>query len=623
MAECILLKGGGGGVSSDELTAKASQVLKGSTYVGSDTDDEAGTGTMTNNGAVSKELACGESYTVPEGYHSGSGKVTAKSLASQTDGTATAEDILSGETAYVDGAKVTGTMTDKSGTTQTASASLDTTNSQVQLTIPATGKYDTQSILQVAYSVLAELLGVEKAKMLTTETILGITGSIATKDAQTYYPTTEDQVISADQYLGGDQTIKALTQTNLLAEYIKTGVTVAINNGNADIWSVAGTFCADATLASAGNLISGQIAYGKDGTKYTGTLAVQSILSFSATPYSTNQITFTWKNPAKGAFSGVIIVGKTGSYPTSISDGTRYYKGTGSSSTASGTSTTTVSGFTAGTTYYFRAFSYAVKDDAEWVHETSYTASAKTTSKGTQTFTASGTFTVPTAVRSIDIFCVGGGGAAGAVYGSSSNPYTSGGGAGGKTATKKSYAVTPGDTFAVTIGAGGTGSTSNTTGATGGTTSFGSVVSATGGTGSTNRANSSSSGGTGGSGGSGGGGAPGGDGGSDGSDGGVTLTSTNGGSGQGTTTRAFGESSNTLYAGGGGAGGKESASAGVGTGGDGGGGDGGDRDVSSSAAGANGSANTGGGAGGCSCSSSTRPTPASGGSGICIVRWGY
>lgn len=43
---------GGGGVSSDETTVVASQVLTGKTYLGSDTDDEAGTGTMPNIQAV-------------------------------------------------------------------------------------------------------------------------------------------------------------------------------------------------------------------------------------------------------------------------------------------------------------------------------------------------------------------------------------------------------------------------------------------------------------------------------------------------------------------------------------------------------------------------------------------
>ena len=78
MAECMIVGNGAGGVSSDELSAKAEWVLKGCTYVGSDTSDDIGTGTMVNNGAVTKTLAAGETYTVPLGWHNGSGKITAE-----------------------------------------------------------------------------------------------------------------------------------------------------------------------------------------------------------------------------------------------------------------------------------------------------------------------------------------------------------------------------------------------------------------------------------------------------------------------------------------------------------------------------------------------------------------
>ncbi|MFR2533770.1 MAG: hypothetical protein ACLS95_00795, partial [Clostridia bacterium] len=67
------------------------------------------TGTMANQGAVNSSLNCGQSYTIPAGYHNGSGKVTANSLASQTSATATSADILTGKTAWVNGQKLTGT----------------------------------------------------------------------------------------------------------------------------------------------------------------------------------------------------------------------------------------------------------------------------------------------------------------------------------------------------------------------------------------------------------------------------------------------------------------------------------------------------------------------------------
>ena len=65
---------------------------------------------VVNRGAVNQTLNCGGSYTIPEGYHNGSGKVIANSLASQTDANAGAAQILSGFTAWIKGNKITGSM---------------------------------------------------------------------------------------------------------------------------------------------------------------------------------------------------------------------------------------------------------------------------------------------------------------------------------------------------------------------------------------------------------------------------------------------------------------------------------------------------------------------------------
>ena len=107
----------GGGTSSDDVTALRSNVLRGKTTVTSDSDDEIVEGTMPNCGAKTAELACGESYPIPEGYHDGKGKVTAKSLDSQTQASAAAGDILKDKTAYVNGSKVTGTMANQGAKT--------------------------------------------------------------------------------------------------------------------------------------------------------------------------------------------------------------------------------------------------------------------------------------------------------------------------------------------------------------------------------------------------------------------------------------------------------------------------------------------------------------------------
>lgn len=150
---------GTGMVSADTLanqttgTAAAGNVLISKTaYV----NGSKVTGTMPEQGAKSKELACGEAYTIPAGHHNGQGKVTAKSLASQTGATAVATKLLAGLTAWVNGNKITGTMANKAGTTVKAAA-VTQDDDNTYFAIPAAGYYDTASKVYTENSNLSSV----------------------------------------------------------------------------------------------------------------------------------------------------------------------------------------------------------------------------------------------------------------------------------------------------------------------------------------------------------------------------------------------------------------------------------------------------------------------------------
>lgn len=177
-------------------------------------------------------------------------------------------------------------------------------------------------------------------------------------------------------------------------------------------------------------------------------------------------------------------------------------------------------------------------------------------------FSSSGTFTVPPGVTSVRVLAIGGGGGG-------ANGHQGGGGSG--YVSTGTFAVSPGQNIAVTVGQGGDGADqrndNNIVGLTSGTSSsFGAFLTANGG-GVTSGVNQP--GGSGGSGGGGScnGGSPGGNGGTNGNSGGSCSYS--GGSGQGGSFSSFFGSltRNTVSAGPGGSGGNMTHSGGGGGGG--------------------------------------------------------
>jgi hypothetical protein len=70
-----------------------------------------------------------------------------------------------------------------------------------------------------------------------------ITGTMVEKSAASYNPSTTDQIINANQYLVGAQTIRGVTTSNLSAQYIANGITVKVGCSADDdcVASVTGT----------------------------------------------------------------------------------------------------------------------------------------------------------------------------------------------------------------------------------------------------------------------------------------------------------------------------------------------------------------------------------------------
>lgn len=221
----------------------------------------------------------------------------------------------------------------------------------------------------------------------------------------------------------------------------------------------------------------------------------------------------------------------------------------------------------------------------------------------------------------IDLFMVGGGGGGSGIRSGDTTQHGYGGGGGGYTRTIRRLNIAANTSIPVTVGSGGA------SGQNGGTTAF-NAISVLGGDSPKGNLTKRKNGGAGGSGGGGGvdSNSDYGAGGSDGTAGENGYpTTTLGGTGQGFTTREFGESAGKLYGGGGGGGRYMAASSPVvSMGGAGGGGAGGWYGAKAALyqAAAAGVANTGGGGGGGALWDSVNDnTPgASGGSGIVCFR---
>jgi hypothetical protein len=224
-----------------------------------------------------------------------------------SDCNATASQILSGKTAWVGNAKVTGNISSKAAATYNTSSSDQTIAASQYLSGAQTIKAVTTSNISAANiktgvnvkvgdansaGRIANVTGTftSDANAAAGDILSGktayvngtkITGSLGSQAAATYNTSSNDQTIAAGKYLSGAQTIKAVKTANIAAGNIKAGVTGTVGDANSAgrIASVAGTFTSDGT-AAAGHILSGKTAY-VNGSKVTGTIGSKAAATYN------------------------------------------------------------------------------------------------------------------------------------------------------------------------------------------------------------------------------------------------------------------------------------------------------------------------------------------------------
>lgn len=145
-----------------------------------------------------------------------------------------------------------------------------------------------------------------------------VTGTIQSKPAAQYIPTTTDQVISGSQYLSGPQTIAG--DANLVANNIADGVTIFGVEGTAEVDSLDWT---QVTL-TADTMLSGIKGYNSSKEIVTGTIPNVSVLQYMP---STSDITI---ESGQYINSDLTISGDADLIPENIKVGTTIFDVVGS-----------------------------------------------------------------------------------------------------------------------------------------------------------------------------------------------------------------------------------------------------------------------------------------------------
>ena len=261
-----------GNATADKILSGYTAYVKGNTITGSIPSKGATTYTP---GTSNQTIASGQ-YLSGAQTIKGDANLVAANIAKgksifgisgtyTSDANAVAGNILSGKTAYVNGSKITGSMPSRSDSGNVAQDKAWLYSNRVYFGVE-TGYYPSAnyggmtgvSERYITYESLAKIIGLTADKLITGNTILGITGSIPSKGAATYTPGRSNQTIASGQYLSGAQTIKG--DSNLVASNIAKGKS---------IFGISGTYTSDAT-ATAADIKSGKTAY-VNGSKVTGT----------------------------------------------------------------------------------------------------------------------------------------------------------------------------------------------------------------------------------------------------------------------------------------------------------------------------------------------------------------
>lgn len=217
MANVLIVGGGGSGGLSDDTTAKSPQVLEEYTYIGNDTDDEVGTGTMKNLTA----------RTEIEHSSSNQTKVIVGDevyITDNTDGKNRLQVRYIGDDGFITSNTLFGIETSKAAT----AGGLTTAKLiQGQSAFGLSGTATSDGTL-AANKMLSGTIGYSKGTRYV--------GNIASQGALTLNPGTTTKTGSVSgKYMTGNITVPAIT---LPANYVKKGQVITFPDGS----KVTGTF---------------------------------------------------------------------------------------------------------------------------------------------------------------------------------------------------------------------------------------------------------------------------------------------------------------------------------------------------------------------------------------------